>query len=1055
MRRKKLFGLLCVLLLLLLTAVALSGCGKDKIKSVYKPTNVSYDGARITWDRVDLADYYTVSINGGEEKRVNTNLYSFENKDGVEFDVTVYAVIKGKSFGEDAHFVPLDTITSFTVSDSGVLSWDEVPGATAYRVTLNGTVLATDLSEPRFEASEGNNRVKVRAVVTGDNGYYSLWSEEKQIYVNSAPTSIDYDGEKLSWLGNGMTYEVTVNGTKTTVNGTTMRFDSERRDFSVEVKSVGDHATSFDSKTVEETFHYLQPVTDMVMEDGILNWTPVANAEGYDVRINGAIVRQPVTTAYYDSLAAGTTLAVEVRPFNKSGKYFSIWSDVKSVYILESPVTSWNADLELDGEANNNFIWDSVNGAVGYTVEVEKDGVVTRTNFPIAQRAFAYAYAETGSYSVRVKAVADVGSDYYDSRYSTETVVERLAAPKLSGNSPITSDPTDLAKGFTVNYTAVSGASGYQLYKDGVLLDGKYSTVLSITDGNVADDSISAAQEYTYSIRSMGSVRNASGKTFVTLPCLSRDALSFRITVQAMPAGLTMSGFEAQWSAVSGNNGYGVKYSGSTFTASATNYNLSTLKPGTYDVSVCTRGNGGTTLASNYTAAIVVQRLPAPTNIKISYGTGEGQLGFSNVANAKSYQVFLDESTQALPENAFDNMYQYIRESGTVLHMVAVANYYNDLGTVYYMTSESSSTQQFIRLSVPTFPEGAFSNSTELVWNAPGNINTLEYTPTYEVYESGVMQTGGVQNGTRFNVRHLEGGKSYTFRIKAIGNDSKYLDSDLSVAVTVYKLAAPTMTIKNGQYTWQGVTNASGYVLEIDGVRVNNDIHVSGSEYSYTPHYTEIGSHNVRLYAVGDGYNNINSDSFTYVQTVRACLAPEISFGYSSDTFVNGGTITVTIDTPSANCSNYQYEIAGESIVSDRLTESKPIENTGTYYVRVKALGGTFDANEVYYIDSQYAGGNSGYSIKLLAPPTLSSFSINSDGATKWATITDAYGYDYQIAFDDGEYSAVQHTGTASLNPIANLLSYKTIRIKVKACGNGSSVISSEWVEYTWSNPNK
>ena len=210
------------------------------------------------------------------------------------------------------------------------------------------------------------------------------------------------------------------------------------------------------------------------------------------------------------------------------------------------------------------------------------------------------------------------------------------------------------------------------------------------------------------------------------------------------------------------------------------------------------------------------------------------------------------------------------------------------------------------------------------------------------------MQTGGVQNGTRFNVKYLEGGKSYTFRIKAIGNDSKYLDSDLSVAVTVYKLATPTMTIKNGQYTWQGVANASSYVLEIDGVRVNNDIHVSGSEYSFTPHYTEIGNHNVRLYAVGDGYNNINSDAFTYVQTVKACLAPEIGYGYSSDTFVNGGTISATIVTPSANCSGYLYEIAGESITSDRLTESKPIESTGTYYVRVKALGGTFDAKASY-----------------------------------------------------------------------------------------------------------
>ncbi len=1056
MKKKNFIVLLSFVILTICTIFGFAGCKKDDVEGLYKPTNITYDGARLTWDKVALAEYYTVSINGGEEKRVNTTLYTYENTEAVEFDVTVNAVIDDNSYGSDMHFIPLDTITDITVSESGVLSWTDVAGAGAYRISVNGNVLATDVTEARYETAEGSNRIKVRAVVPNDNSYYSLWSEEKQVYVHSAPSSIKYDGETLSWLGNARTYEISVNGMKETVTGTSYTFNSDNRDFTVEVKAIGDHTSSYDSQPTSETFHYLQPATNFVVENGILTWTKVEGAEGYEIRINGVIQKQTVDKASYDQLAAGTSLAVEVRPYNNSGKYFSVWSEVKDIYILESPNVSWNADLELDGEANNNFIWDTVNGAVGYTVEVEKDGNVTKHDFPIAQTAFAYAYAEIGTYKVRVKAIADIGTDYYDSKYSTDLTVERLAAPKAANSSYITSDPTDLAKGFTVNYTAVSGASGYQLYKDGVLLDGKYSTVLSISDTNVADDSISAQQEYNYIIRSMGSVKTVSGKTFVTLPCLTKDALSFKITVQAMPTELTMEGFNAKWSAVSGNNGYGIKYSGTVATAASTSYDLSTLKAGSYDVSVCTKGNGGVTLASNYTAPIAVQRLVSPTNIKISYGTGEGQLGFDNVANAKSYQVFLDESTQALPETAFDNMYQYIRESGTVLHMVAVANYFNDLGTVYYMTSEASPTQQFIRLATPTFPEGVFANSVELVWNTPNNINTAEYTPTYEVYESEVMQTGGVQNGTKFNIQYLEGGKSYTFRVKAVGNDSKYLDSDKSVAITVYKLATPTFEIKDGKYCWKGVANASGYVLEIDGVRMNNDIHVSGTEYSYTPNYTEIGEHTVKLYAVGDGFNNINSDSVNYTQVVKACLAPEIEFSYSNEYFVNGGSINVSITKTSENCSKYLYEIAGESISSSNLTESKQIESTGTYYVRVKAMGGTFDENDVYYIDSQFTGGGTGYSITLLAPPTISSFSLNSDGAVKWATITGASGYDYQLSYDGGEYGEVIHTGTASLNElIANYKNYGTIKIRVRAGGNGENTITSAWVEWIWSNTDK
>lgn len=1032
------------------------GCNREEVEGLYKPTNITYDGVRITWDKVTLAEHYTVQINGGEEKRVNTNLFTFDAEQA-EFDVTVNSVIDGKSYGNSMHFIPLDKIESITVSDSGELSWPEVVGASAYRISVNGEVLVTDIADTHYTANEGSNRIKIRPVVSGDNSYYSSWSDEKQVFVNSAPSKISYDGEQLSWLGNAVNYEVKINGQAQTVSGTKMRYDSQNKDFTVEVKALGDHITSFDSAVKEDSFHYLMPATGLVVENGVLHWNEVANAEGYKIKINSVVQNQTVSGTEYDKLAEGSSLAVQVIPFNNSGNYFSSWSEEKNIYLLPSPTVRWNADLELDGAANNNFVWNAVSGAVGYTVELEKDGVVTRNDYTSAQMAFGYAYSQVGVYKVRVKAVAEAGSDYYDSKFGKDITVERLAAPQASGNSYITSDAASLASGFTVNYTAVSGATGYQLYKDGVLLEGKLTTALAITDSDVADDSISAQQEYNYTVRSMGGVKTISGGTYVYLPCLSAEALAFNITVQAMPTGLTMDGFNASWTAVNGNNGYAVKYAGTTLNATSTSLSLATLRAGSYDVAVCTRGNGANVLASNYTATINVVRLNAPANIRISYGTGEGQLGFDNVENAKSYQVFLDQSTQALPENAFDNMYQYIQESGTVLHMVSVANYFNDLGTVYYMTSEASPTQQFIRLSAPTFPDGMFSNSVELVWNASGNINTSEYTPTYEVYESDVMQTGGVQNGTRFNIQYLDGGKSYTFRVKAVGNDSKYLDSALSVAVTVYKLNTPTLAVDkaNNAYTWSGVTNASSYVLEIDGVRVNNDIHVSGENYSYIPRYTTIGEHAVKLYAVGDGYNNINSNTFNYTQVVKACLAPEIQYGYSNDMFVNGGTIDVTVTKESENANGYLYEIAGESIDSTNTTVHKAIESTGSYVIRVKAKGGLFDADEVYYIDSQFAGGGTGYTLTLLAPPTAASFSLNSDGAVKWATITGASGYDYQISFDGAEYGEVMHTGTASLDPIANFKNYKTIKIRVRSSGNGVNSVSSEWVEFLWTNPDK
>lgn len=1051
--KKRISILIAILVISTIFAIFMVGCEEENIEGLYKPTNISYDGQRITWDRVELSEYYLISINGGEEKRVNTNVFAYES-DSVTFEVTVKSVIKENTFSETITFTQLDTITDITIENDGTLRWGEVAGATGYRVSVNGSVLMEDIVDTAYTPSVGSSRIKVRAVVTGDNSYFSKWSEEKSVSIYNAPSSIKYDGKTLRWLGNARNYEVTINGQQNSVTGNEFVYASGNIDFSMAIKAVGDHVTTYDSATVEETFKYLLPITDLNVVDGILTWGNIADAEGYRIKINGVEQVQKITTNSYDKLASGTSLEISVKPYNDQGNYFSSWSETKSVYILESPETTWNSDLELDGEENANYVWNAVNGAIGYKVSIEKNGIVTHYDYPIAQTAFAYAYKDVGTYTVKVKAIAEATGDYSDSKYSLETIVERLAAPKATTENFVTSNSNVLSDGFTVSYSAVKGASGYQLYKDGVLLEGKYSNTLSISDRDVADDSISTQQEYNYIVKSMGAVKTVAGKTYAILPCLSTEALAFKITVLAMPVELNMAGFNAEWLAVSGNNGYGIKSAGNIYAATATSYDLSTLSAGTTEVSVCAKGNGGMTLASNYTAPIIINRLVAPTNIEITYGTGEGLLDFDRVTNAKSYQVYIDESTQALPENAFDNIYQYIRESGTVLHMVAEANYYNTERTIYYMTSQASPTQQFIRLAKPVFPEGAFANSVEMVWSAPDNINTAEYTPTYQVWEAGV-ELPGQKNGTRFNIEYLDGGSAYTFKVKAVGNNTKYLDSEFSEEITIYKLSTPTMSIENNQYVWNGVTNASAYVLEIDGKRVNDELHVSGNKYSYTPYYNQIGTHTVKLFAVGDGYTTINSGTYVYNQVVEACLAPEISYSYSNDQFVNGGSISVSITKETENNNGYLYEIAGENVTSKELTETKPIESAGTYTIKVKALGGKIDENEIYYVDSQYVGGSSGYKIILLAPPTLGTFSLNSDGAIKWATVSNALGYDYQIAYDDGEYSEVLHTGTPTLDPIENYKEYGTIKIRVKVCGNGNSIISSEWIEYVWDNPLK
>lgn len=1057
--KKKWLVLVLSVLSVLAAMIALAACGG---KGYSGPDNIAYDGQYITWDKAQVAvigtsaDYYNVSINGGEKQRSNSTTYAYASSE--TFEVTVAAVFDGKEKASaSVTFKPLPAIEEVFIADDGSLSWNAVVGANAYSLTINGQAATT--TDTHYELPAGNSRVKVKPIVSGDSTFYSSWSKEVSASIYNTPTNIKYDGATLSWTGNASEYLVTVNGVpmSETARGNSCQLNSENKDFTVEVKALGNHTSTYDSKAASEEFHYLDPVTDLVVEDGILKWTAIAGAEGYKVKIGGVEQKETVTQAEYDKIPAGASKDVSVMPVNNSGNYFSSWSVVKRVYILETPVLQWNNDLELDGEANNNVTWNAVNAAGGYTVRLMKDGVVQKTEgISVAQLYFAEAYHDVGVYTVEVKANAESGeANYYDSKYSAPITVERLAAPRAAAQNFIHSDPDNLAAGFTVNFIGVNGASGYQLYKDGAPLNGKYTANSSaLTDNNVTIPSNMAEQNFTYMVRSMGGHKTVSGKDYITLPCLTESALSFNIIVQATPQNPIMDGYDLTWDATAGTNGYTVSYSGTNVTASAERLSLKTLNAGTCSVTVCARGNGSNVLASNVSTPVTIERLQAPTNIRIT-PEKEGTLEWDEVSNATGYQVFLDLSERALDENAYDEMYQFIKTNGTTLSMVAVANKYNENQTLYYMSSENSPTQQFIRLEAPTFPEGAVANSIELLWNAPANINTAEYTPTYQLYSAIDTQIGGGDvNGTRYNIEHLEGGKSHNFYVKAVGNETKYLDSELSVVKTVYKLQTPSFKIQDDKYVWDNVTNASSYVMMIDGVKVSDEFHISGSSYSYVPRFTSAGEHIVTLQAIGDGRNNLNSKEYRFTQKTQVLQSPVISYKYSAETFVKGGTIDVTIKTSSPNAKNYQYEIAGESITSSQLTYSKVIKSVGKYSIRVKALGGVFDAGGIYYIDSAYAGGTAADVIVLLGAPSSSSFSLNTDGVFRWGAISGAFGYDYQISYDDADYGAESHTAYNALDPIKDYTSHRTIKIRVRARGgNNGKTVTSEWIEFTWTNP--
>ena len=117
-------------------AACLAACDKADEIFLNAPKDVYYDGQYLTWDKVD-ADYYTVSINGGEAQRVNSTTYAFASP-GVDFDVTVSSVKGGATKSISKTFHPLAAVEELKAYNDGTLWWTPVAGANAYEVQVNG-----------------------------------------------------------------------------------------------------------------------------------------------------------------------------------------------------------------------------------------------------------------------------------------------------------------------------------------------------------------------------------------------------------------------------------------------------------------------------------------------------------------------------------------------------------------------------------------------------------------------------------------------------------------------------------------------------------------------------------------------------------------------------------------------------------------------------------------------------------------------------------------------------------------------------------------------------
>ncbi|MBQ8230099.1 MAG: hypothetical protein IJZ32_05345 [Clostridia bacterium] len=254
------------------------------------PANVAVsETGLVTWDTVENADGYIVSVNG-EEVAVTTNSYQFPAL-GANATVKVRATSRNSywvtsDWSAEANFVAptLNAPANVAVSSAGVVTWDEVDGAEGYIVSVNGNEFTVEENSYQLTELLEDAVIKVLATTTNKDLANSPWSAEANyeaprldVPANVAVT----DAGVVTWdaVDGADGYTVSVNGNTVEVEENTYQLTELTADAVIKVLATTTN-TSLASSLWSTEVKYYAP-TDALADFANANRGTISGLTGF------------------------------------------------------------------------------------------------------------------------------------------------------------------------------------------------------------------------------------------------------------------------------------------------------------------------------------------------------------------------------------------------------------------------------------------------------------------------------------------------------------------------------------------------------------------------------------------------------------------------------------------------------------------------------------------------------------------------------------------------------------------------------------------------------
>ena len=453
--------------------VKLLGNGKDVLDSNYcaeiefaheklsKPQNVEYSDDLIIWSEVDGADYYEISI-GSQKFESESNSFVTADLSVGQYHATIKALCrKDSTITSDYAELPF-TITrklakptnlqynksTSTLTFDGVDTAINGAPATAskYMVYINGVAASAEYTNKTsftFNSdaflNAGIYQIEVQAFGEGIYTNLSEKSEALTLEKLAAPTAIKIDGEYVDCLFNSEIVdhvEILTNGIE---NKDLSNLSGE---INIKARYIGKTNELIDSEYYETTIYRLGKVSDFMIKNDAITWSPVANASGYVLSIKPEnenlekfYLGSDVSSYAYEFRYEGAyTIEIYAQGGEVDGKQYL--DSARETMVAKKNAAPTNVQLVENPETNVitiTFDYDGAeNSASKYAIYV--DGVWLGETSTKEFQCESVVFSSVKIYEVQVKAVGNNTNNFVSSALSTSFITERLLSPLDDSN---------------------------------------------------------------------------------------------------------------------------------------------------------------------------------------------------------------------------------------------------------------------------------------------------------------------------------------------------------------------------------------------------------------------------------------------------------------------------------------------------------------------------------------------------------------------------------------------------------------------------------------------